>query len=329
MKTRYILFFLALSCLSAHAQFYRTQQPFAHTYSIVARDANTGEMAVAVQSHWFSVGSDVSWARAGVGVVATQSFIDPSYGHKGLALLEQGKTPQQVLDQLLAEDPGREVRQVAILDSRGRTAVHTGKNCIQYAGHINKTNYSVQANMMLNSSVWPAMARTFEELDSLPLAERVLAAMNAAEAQGGDIRGKQSAVLVVVKGAASQQPWRDELINLQVADHPDPLGELQRLLQLHRAYELMNQGDVAMEENDMSKAVMLYGEAQKLSPENQEMKYWHAITLANNGSFDEAKVILEEVFTNEPQWKLLTQRLPEVGLLSISEDQLRELLALP
>ncbi|MGI9542988.1 MAG: DUF1028 domain-containing protein [Cyclobacteriaceae bacterium] len=199
--------------LPSSAQLYDQSEPFAHTYSIVARDPATGDMAVAVQSHWFSVGSIVSWGEAGVGVVATQSFVNPAYGTKGLALLKEGRSPQEALDQLLAEDPGREVRQVAILDVQGRVATHTGNKCIQYAGHQHGDGFSVQANMMLNATVWPAMAKAFEESSDLPLPERMIAVLKAAETQGGDIRGKQSAVLLVVKGIASGKPWEDRIVD--------------------------------------------------------------------------------------------------------------------
>ncbi len=325
---------LSLTCIfitftDLHPQVYAFDSPLAHTYSIVARDPQTGELAVAVQSHWFSVGSKVSWAKAGVGVIATQSFLDPSYGYRGLELLEQGKSPQEALDEMLAQDPGREVRQVAILDAQGRVAVHTGRKCIQHAGHASGGNYSVQANMMLNPTVWPAMATAFEQLDSLPLAERVLQTLKAAESQGGDIRGRQSAVLMVVKGLQSDQPWNDELINLQVADHQTPLEELERLLEVFRAYEYMNKGDQAVETGEMELASQHYGNAQKMIPDNLEMKYWHAITLANNQQYQEARTMLAPIFKVEPQWKLLTQRLPEVGILTIPEEELQKILALP
>ncbi|WP_311136519.1 DUF1028 domain-containing protein [Hymenobacter cellulosilyticus] len=174
---------------TATAQVYTATDPLAHTYSIVARDPATGDMAVAVQSHWFSVGTAVSWGEAGVGVVATQSFTNKSFGTRGLALLKSGKTAQQALDELLATDEGRDVRQVAILDAKGNVATHTGKKCVDMAGHVKGSQFSVQANMMLNDKVWPAMAQAYEKNAKLPFAERVLSALEAAEAAGGDIRG--------------------------------------------------------------------------------------------------------------------------------------------
>ena len=166
---------------------------FAHTYSIVARDPRTGEMGVGVQSHWFSVGSVVSWGEAGIGVVATQSLVNKSFGLRGLELLKQGKTPQEAINILISEDEGRDVRQLSILDARGRVATHTGIKCIKHAGHKVGKDFSVQANMMLTDKVWPAMADAFEKSNNLSLPERILKSLEAAESVGGDIRGKQSA----------------------------------------------------------------------------------------------------------------------------------------
>jgi len=310
------------------SQMYDQAAPFAHTYSIVARDPATGDMAVAVQSHWFSVGSIVSWGEAGVGVVATQSFVNPAYGTKGLALLKVGKSPQEALDQLLAKDSGREVRQVAILDVQGRVATHTGNKCIQYAGHQKGDNFSVQANMMLNATVWPEMAKAFEQNSELPLPERMIAVLKAAEMQGGDIRGKQSAVLLVVKGIATGKKWEDRVVDLRVDDHEHPIQELERLLKVFRAYEHMNNGDLAIESGDMALASKEYGAAEAMFPDNLEMQYWHAITLANNQQVDQALEMLKPIFKTDQNWWRLTQRLPEVGLLEVSEEELQQILDL-
>lgn len=310
----------------ARAQVFKAEEPLAHTYSIVARDPKTGEMAVGVQSHWFSVGTVVPWAEAGVGAVATQSFTNKSFGPRGLELLRQGKTPEEALAILLADDEAREVRQVAILDAQGNVATHTGKQCIRYAGHISGRNFSVQANMMLTDKVWPAMAKAFERSEGQPLAERVLLAMQAAEQEGGDIRGKQSAALVVVKGQRSNQPWDDTTIDLRVDDHEQPLEELERLLKVHRAYEHMNAGDLAIEKGQVQQAMQEYGKAQALIPNNLEMRYWHAISLANNGQIDEAAKLLREIYKKDPNWRELTTRLPEVGLLDVSRQQMEKLL---
>lgn len=318
---------LALSIESTHAQMYKADAPLAHTYSIVARDAKTGEMAVGVQSHWFSVGTSVSWGEAGVGVVATQSFTNKSFGLRGLALLKEGKTARQALDILLSDDPGKGVRQVAILDAKGQVAAHTGEQCIQFAGDKQGINYSVQANMMLNSTVWSAMAKSFEESEGKPLAERVLLALEAAEAQGGDIRGRQSAALMVVDGEKSDEPWNNYKINLRVDDSAAPLPELRRLYNVQLAYEHMNAGDLAVENGDMRKALEEYGTAEEMFPSNLEMKYWKAVALANNNRLDEALPIFRVIFSKDKNWKELSKRLVPQGFLAVTEEQLKEILA--
>ena len=311
--------------LSAQKTFYSNNSMLAHTFSIVAKDPKTGEMAVAVQSHWFSVGTVVAWGEAGVGVVATQSFVNKSFGIRGLELLKQGKTPQETMDVLLSDDAGKEVRQVAILDLNGRVATHTGKNCIDAAGHINGENFSVQANMMLNDKVWPAMAKAWNKYEQLPIAERIMEVMKAAQDAGGDIRGKQSAVLMVFAPKKTSEPWNDKLIDLRVDDSKEPIKELDRLLQVHRAYEHMNQGDLYIEKNDMANAMKEYNAAMKMFPDNLEMKYWTAITLANNKQVNMALPILKEIYTKDSNWRELTKRLPKVGLLNVTELQLKTL----
>jgi uncharacterized Ntn-hydrolase superfamily protein len=295
----------------------------AHTYSIVARDKNTGEMAVGVQSHWFSVGTIVSWGRSGVGVVATQSLVNPAFGPDGIRFMSEGKTAQEAVEMVLAGDEGRDYRQVAMLDSTGRVSAYTGEKCIASADHFTGDNFSVQANMMLNDKVVPAMAKAFENNSGLPLAERVLAVLQAAENAGGDIRGRQSAVLIVVDGKPAPHPWMDKKIDLRVDDHCEPLIELQRLLQVHRAYEHMNQGDLAIEEGDMASALKEYGTAESMFPDNLEMKFWKAVALANNGRLDEALPVFGEVFRADENWRELAARLPASELLNLTEEELR------
>jgi uncharacterized Ntn-hydrolase superfamily protein len=285
-----------------------------HTFSIVARDPTTGELGVAVQSHWFSVGSIVAWAEAGVGAVATQSFVDPSYGKNGLDLMRAGKSAPATLKELLAKDEGREVRQVAMIDAQGRVDAFTGKNDIQAAGHIVGSNFSVQANLMLNDKVWPAMARAFENTKG-DLAERMLAALDAAQLAGGDIRGKQSAALIVVTGKPTGQAWKDRIFDLRVDDSPEPLKELRRLVRLQRAYNHMNAGDLAVEKKDNEGALREYGAAEKLVPDSAEMIYWHAVALVNMGRVDESLPLFQKVFAMDPNWRTLTPRLPKSGLL--------------
>ena len=285
-------------------------------------------MAVGVQSHWFSVGTSVSWAEAGVGAIATQSFTNKSFGIRGLALLKEGKTAQQALDQLLSDDEGREVRQVAIVDAKGNIAAHTGKKCIQFADHITGVQFSVQSNMMLTDKVCNAMAVAFKTAPNLPIAERVLAALNAAEAAGGDIRGKQSAALLVVPAKSNGEPWNERSVDLRVDDHDTPLKELSRLLKVQQAYEHMNKGDLAVEVNDMPKAMLEYGTAMKMQPQNFEMQYWTAVTLANNKQVEKALPMFRKIFKAEKNWKELTRRLPAVGLLTVSNIELAKIMAL-
>jgi uncharacterized Ntn-hydrolase superfamily protein len=314
-----------LTCQLAMTQTPFGSEPFANTYSIVARDAETGEMGVAVQSHWFSVGSIVSWGEAGVGVVATQSFVNPAFGPDGLALLKTDLSPQQALDVLLENDPGREFRQVAILDAQGRVASYTGKDCIQPAGNLIGDQYSVQANMMKNDQVWPAMSKAFEESEG-PLAERLLIALEAAEKTGGDIRGKQSVAILVVGGEPTGKSWVDRKVDLRIADHPEPLKEMRRLLKLHRAYEHMNQGDLAVEHGDEEKALKEYSAAEALFPENLEMKYWHAVSLVNMGRLEEALPMFRLIFKQDSNWKELTPRLIDNGLLQVNEAGLARIM---
>ena len=285
-----------------------------HTFSIVCRDPNTGELGVAVQSHWFSVGPIVPWAEAGVGAVATQSFVDPSYGKNGLDMMRGGKSAPDTLKELLSKDEGRDVRQVAMIDAQGRVEAWTGKNDIQAAGHIVGKNFSVQANLMLNDKVWPAMARAFENTKG-DLAERMLAALDAAQAAGGDIRGRQSAAIVVVTGKPTGLAWKDRTFDLRVDDSPEPLKELRRLVKLQRAYNHMNAGDLAVEKKDNEGALREYSAAEKLVPNNAEMIYWHAVALVNMGRVDESLPLFRKVFAMDRNWITLTPRLPKSGLL--------------
>lgn len=319
-----ICFFL--SGVTGTAQNYSAlKDAFAHTYSIVARDTVTSEMAVGVQSHWFSVGSIVSWGKSGVGVVATQSFVNPAYGPEGLKLMEEGKTASEALGILVAQDEGKEYRQVAFLDTAGRTEAFTGENCVDFASHITGPNFSVQANMMLNNKVVPAMELAYRSHPNLPLAERVVKVLQAAEKAGGDIRGKQSAALLVVGPKKVENVWEDKKIDLRVDDHDQPLEELERLLRVARAYEHMNKGDLAMEDQNVSEALEQYGKAMELFPENLEMKYWTAVALANSGRMSEATPLFDSIFEVNDNWREMTKRLPASGLLNISEEELEEI----
>jgi uncharacterized Ntn-hydrolase superfamily protein len=296
-----------------------------HTYSIVARDPATGQLGVAVQSHWFSVGSVVPWAEAGVGAVATQSFVDPSYGKNGLDLMRSGTSAPDALKMLLAKDPGRDVRQVAMIDARGRVAAHTGAKDIPAAGHITGTSFSVQANLMMKDTVWPAMAKAFTSAKG-DLADRMMAALDAAQAEGGDIRGRQSAALIVVTGKPTGKPWSDRLFDLRVDDSPEPLKELRRLLVLQRAYNHMNAGDLAVENKDNYGALREYSAAAALVPDNLEMVYWHAVALVNMGRVDQSLPLFRRVFRADKNWLTLTPRLAKVGLLPSDQAVLGRIL---
>ena len=331
VRNTFLLSGLILSLIAKplQAQFHpETGDPLAHTFSIVARDTATGEMAIGVQSHWFSVGTIVSWGRSGVGVVATQSFVNPAYGPNGLDLMSDGKSAEEALQILVEADRGRNYRQVAFLDTHGSVSAYTGSSCISSASHAIGENYSVQANMMLNDDVVPAMSKAFVDHAGLPLAERVLKVLQAAQAAGGDIRGKQSAALIVVGPEVTEEVWSEHKINLRVDDHQEPLEELDRLLRVHRAYEHMNRGDLAVEHQDMEAALREYGAAEKMFPRNLEMKYWKAVALANNHRMDEALPIFEYVFDRDSNWRELTRRLPDSGLLTVSESELQTILKL-
>ena len=308
--------------LSSTGQTNPYSDKFAHTYSIVAKDANTGEMAVGVQSHWFSVGTLVSWGKSGVGVVATQSFVNPSYGPKGIELMENGVSAEEALKNLTDKDEGRDFRQAAMLDVNGSVNAFTGEKCIESAGHFVGENFSVQANMMLNDEVIPAMKKAFQDNSNLPLAERIIKVFEAAESVGGDIRGKQSAALIVVGAKKTSNVWEDKKIDLRVDDSSNPIKEIKRLLKVHRAYDHMNKGDLAIEENDMDKALSEYGKAQVLFPENHEMSFWKAIALLNNGKKEAARPILKKVFKENPNWKKLIYRLPKSGLILMKFKEL-------
>jgi uncharacterized Ntn-hydrolase superfamily protein len=294
-----------------------TQRPV-HTYSIVARDPDSGQLGVAVQSHWFAVGTLVPWAEAGVGAVATQSFVELRYGYAGLDLMRTGLDAQHTMDALLAADEHPEVRQVAMLDAEGGIAVHTGAHCIQYAGHLVGENFAVQANLMMNEGVPEAMAAAFRAARGT-LAERMLAALDAAQAAGGDLRGRQSAAILVVSARATGHPWQDRLVDLHVEDNPAPLDELRRLLVLQTAYEYMNRGDHALERNDIDAALEEYGRAQALSPANLEMKFWYAVSLLNAGRTEAAMPVLDRITGIEPAWRELLQRLVAAQLLEVDE----------
>ena len=321
MLVKSFTFILSLVCLCAETPL----RPIS-TYSIVALDAETGQLGVAVQSHWFSVGTVVPWAKAGVGAVATQSIAEPSYGPKGLALMEQGIPADEALQSLLAKDIGENVRQVAMVDAQGNVGVHTGSRCISHASHLTGKNYSVQANIMAKPTVPSAMVQAFESTTG-DLAERMLAALDAAEAEGGDLRGRQSAAMLVVSGEPTGDPWTDRIVDLDVADHENPLIELRRLYRISQAYRHAQRGDEYMEKNEMDRALQEYSAATKLYPENPELPFWTAVTLAQTGELEKALLIFNDVFSRNGNLRELVPRIVQAGFLTVEQNVLQEILA--
>ncbi|MFL3007323.1 MAG: DUF1028 domain-containing protein [Candidatus Neomarinimicrobiota bacterium] len=323
LKNYFLLFYLITFANDSFAHVIPKSNPVS-TYSIVAYDEKTGEFGVAVQSHWFSVGFLVPWAKAGVGAVATQSFVKVEYGPDGLALMEDGKSAKEALGQLISTDKGQAVRQVAMIDSKGGVAAHTGENCIFAAGHKIGKNYSVQANLMEKETVWSSMANAFEKASG-DLADRMMASLEAAEREGGDIRGKQSAAMLIVTGEPTGLPWKDTVMNIRVDDNPHPLKELKRLIRIHKAYQHANQGDHYLEINEVDNALIEYEKASDLYPENPELPYWSAVTLVGLGNLDKALPIFSKVFKKEPRLKMMTPRIVDAGLLP-KDDKILKLI---
>ena len=305
----------------------RPPDRLAHTFSIVARDSATGDLGVAVQSHYFAVGPVVPWAEPGVGAVATQSLVEVAYGPRGLSMMESGKGARQTLEDLLAQDPSRDVRQVAMIDARGEVAVHTGKKCIPEAGDQTGGQFSVQANLMSNADVWPAMARAYSGAKG-DLADRLLAALAAGQKAGGDIRGQQSAAILIVRGKRSLKPWEDRVMDLRVDDSARPIEELRRLVMLWRAYKHEDQGDSFIADNKVDEALREYADAARLAPGNDEILFWQAVTLWKLGRQKEATPIFRKVFARDRRWVHLVPRLVPAELLDDDPAAIRRIQAL-
>lgn len=276
------------------------------TYSIVARDLETGELGVAVQSHWFGVGPIVPWALPGVGAVATQANAEISYGPRALALMEAGVRAPEALAQLVAEDPGAAGRQVAVIDAGGAVAAHTGELCMQFAGHVTGDSVSCQANIMVSERVWPAMLAAYGSTRG-SLTMRLLAALDAAEAEGGDLRGRQSAAILVVP--ARGERW-DSIVSLRVEDDPEPLAELRRLVGLHEAYVLAGRADELVNEGRHDEAAQLYRRAASLAPGNHELRFWSGLGAAQGGDLDAGVAEVRAAIAEHPPWRELLGRLP-------------------
>jgi uncharacterized Ntn-hydrolase superfamily protein len=276
------------------------------TYSIVARDPATGELGVAVQSHWFSAGGVVTWARPGIGAVATQANAEAGYGPQLLDLLVAGVPAEQALATLVANDPAGDSRQVAVVDGAGRVAAHTGSACMAYAGHATGAGVSCQANIMATERVWPAMLETFTAASG-SLTGRLLDALDAAEREGGDLRGRQSAAILVV--APDAEPWQT-VVSLRVEDHPDPLPELRRLVALHDAYALANEADELLNSGHHDEAARLYVEASQRAPGNHELMFWAGLGVAQAGDLDAGVAQVQAAIAIQPAWRELLRRLP-------------------
>jgi uncharacterized Ntn-hydrolase superfamily protein len=276
------------------------------TYSVVARDPDTGELGVAVQSHWFSAGSVVTWARPGVGAVATQANAEPAYGPRALDLLAAGVPAPDALEQLVAEDPGGHSRQVAVVDAAGRVGAHTGPSCIAYAGHVIGPGVSCQGNIMVCDRVWPAMLEAFTRAGG-SLTDRLLLALEAAEGEGGDARGRQSAALLVVP--ANGEPWRT-VVSLRVEDHPEPLTELRRLVALQAAYALAGQADELLNSGRYKEAARLYVQASEHVPGNHELLFWAGLGMVQAGDVDAGVARVQEAIALQPTWRDVLARLP-------------------
>ena len=297
------------------------------TYSIVARDPTTGELGVAVQSHYFQVGPVVPWAQSGVGAIATQSQVNVSYGPLGLEMLRNGFTAEQALRALTAGDALPEVRQAAIVDAAGRVAVHTGTQCIPAAGHRTGDGYSCQANLMEKTSVWDAMAEAFEQTKA-PLSERLMVALEAAEAEGGDIRGKQSAAMLVVRATSTGKSWEDRTVDLRVEDHPEPLPELRRLLTIRRAYDADTEADHLDEAGEAVRAREMRVEAMRQVPDNVELRFWAGLALYQAGDKVEAAKFVAEAIAHDKRWDEVINRLVQVQRFTAEDAAgLREMLA--
>jgi uncharacterized Ntn-hydrolase superfamily protein len=296
------------------------------TYSLVARDPETGELGVAVQSHFFSVGSVVAWAEPGVGAVATQSFVEVAYGPRGLELMRNGRSAAGALGELVDRDAGEASRQVGMIDAAGRVAVHTGHSCIREAGHRVGQQMSAQANMMRNATVPDAMVTAYSATTG-DLADRLMAALDAAEAEGGDVRGRQSAALLVVGGRRSDTPWRERKVELRVEDHPQPLVELRRLLNLRRAYDELERAEEIAVGGDIAAAAEHYERAHAAAPDNLEIAFWLGLALAGSGRVEEGREHMRRARAANDGWGELLRRLPQAGLIPDNPELIQALLA--
>jgi uncharacterized Ntn-hydrolase superfamily protein len=297
------------------------------TYSIVARDPQTGRFGVAVQSHYLGVGPVVPWLEAGVGAIATQASVNISFGPIGLALLRAGRSAAEVVAACLASDEQAAIRQLGVVDPQGNAAAHTGVDCIPACGHLVRDGFTVQGNLLERDSCWPAMAAAYEQAlsEGAPFPERLLRALEAAEGEGGDVRGRQSAAIAIVGAAVEPASWRGRLMDLRIEDHPDPVPELRRIVTMQLAYELLDdEGDAAKE--GMSAAAR-YEEARRRAPDAYELVFWRAVELTKQGDVDAARRELRIAVAADERWATTLQHLAAGGLEGITPELAGRLLA--
>jgi len=298
------------------------------TYSVVARDPTTGRFGVAVQSHYLGVGPVVPWLEAGVGAIATQASVNVSFGPIGLELLRAGRSAAEVVASLLAGDERPEIRQLGVVDATGRAAAHTGAECIPACGHLVGDGYTVQGNLLAADTCWPAMAAAYEAglAAGEPLVERLLLAMEAAEREGGDVRGRQSAAIMIVAAEPQTAAWRGRLLDMRIEDHPDPVPELRRIVTLQLAYDLLSdEGEAARAGRSVEER---YAEARGMAPGAMELVFWRGVELAGAGDLDGARRELRIAFAAAPNWQATLEHLASAGREGITWELYAELIKL-
>ena len=283
------------------------------TYSIIGRDPERGEIGIAVQSRWFHAGEDVAWIEPGVGAVCTQAMVNPAYGPRGLDLMRGGRSADEALATLAAADEGAEVRQVAMLDATGRFAQHTGKRCVAAAGHTTGEDCCAQGNMLTRESCWGAMVGAFASKERLT--DRLLDALDAAEREDGDARGRQAARILVLRDEPVGDPWEDRVLDLQVVDNPDPVPELRRLVTVKRAYDHLGRAFDLADKGDPRAASDEADAAHALAPTDDQILFWRATMLGGAGRIGEAADAMREATGVNPRWPDFLRRCIAAGLV--------------
>lgn len=297
------------------------------TYSIVARDPETGRFGVAVQSHFLGVGAVVPWLEPGIGAIATQASVNIAFGPIGLEMLRAGVAADAVVAALVASDELASVRQVGVVDSQGRAAAHTGVECIPACGHLVRDGFTVQGNLLERDSCWPAMAAAYERgmAEGAPFVERLLRALEAAEAEGGDVRGRQSAAIMVASGELKAAAWRGRLMDMRIEDHPDPVPELRRIVTMQLAYDLSDDDGEAARAGQSS--AERYARARQLAPEASELVFWRGVELATGGDMDGGLRELQIAFAADSRWRTTLQHLADAGREGVTPELAASLLA--